>query len=360
MRAGITCVAMVFACSLFGCSQTVRNGPSSDALPQGIASGTRPAGSTPKAKAAETGLGCPNRAIFVRRYGEIRGYPLDASGETAPCTIVGGPDSNVSVNLPYGNIAVSANGFLHALSFQSNDARVLTIDAPDATGDAPPRRLVSLSPDAVALAVDSNITDYVVAGENYQGDNCWFVVPTSAMSPTSSNCDTALSAIVALAVDTHGDLIAAGTDALTGATRIDVISNPSTASFAVVRTIEGSQTGIGPNASVALAVAPISGDLYVFSRIYGNPAFVNVFTDGQSGNVEPSRTIVGSSADLPQSAFAVNVLAVDDAGYLYVSSVAGTIFIYGPGATGNAVPVRQITDSTATSHTYAAGIALRL
>ena len=132
------------------------------------------------------------------------------AGETTPCAILSGPLTNLSDNLPYGNIAVSTNGFIHALSFQANDARVLTIDAPDANGNALPRRLVGLSPDAVALAVDANVTDYVVASENYQGDNCWFIVPTSAMNPTSSNCDANLSAIVALAVDTHGNLIAAG------------------------------------------------------------------------------------------------------------------------------------------------------
>ncbi len=154
--------------------------------------------------------------------------------------------------------------------------------------------------------------------------------------------------------------MAAGPDALTGATRIDVIANPATPAFAVTRTIEGNEIGIGPTASIALAVAPISGDLYVFSRTYGNPAFVSVFPDGATGNVDPARTIVGSSADLPQSAFAVNVLAVDDAGFLYVTSVAGTIFVYGPGASGNAAPVRQITDASASSHLFAAGIALRL
>ncbi len=360
MRSGISCIAIALAIFLSACSGTLRNAATDGALPQSVDTTARAPGQTMKKRALDELPECPNRAIFVRRYGEIRGYPLDASGETTPCAVIAGPQTNVSDNLPYGNIAISANGLLHALSFQSNDARVLTIDAPDANGNAVPRRLVGLSPDAVALAVDSNVTDYVVAGENYQTDDCWFVVPSASTSATFSNCDANLSAIGALAVDTHGNLIAAGPDALTGAMRIDVISNPATASFTVARTIEGNEMGIGPGASIALAVAPISGDLYVFSRSLGNPAFVNVFTDGANGNVAPSRTIVGSSADLPQSAFAVNVLAVDDAGFLYVSSVAGTIFVYGPGATGNAVPVRQITDSSAASHKFAAGIALRL
>jgi hypothetical protein len=87
---------------------------------------------------------------------------------------------------------------------------------------------------------------------------------------------------------------------------------------------------------------------------------ITVFGDGASGNPEPIRTLFGSSANLPLSAFALNVLAVDDAGFLYVTSVSGTIFVYGPTASGDAVPARQITDSSTASHTFAAGIALRL
>jgi hypothetical protein len=360
MRAGILCIAVAFAFALGGCSEALHSPPSNDALPQSAATKIGLPGKTAKVKPGDAVSTCPTRAIFVRRYAEIRGYPLDASGETAPCTIISGALSNVSDNLPYGDIAVSAHGYLHALSFQGNDERVLTIDEPDASGDAVPFRLVGLSPDAVALAVDSSVTDYVVAGENYQSDNCWLIVPSGATSTVSSNCDTNLGAIVAMAIDTHGDLIVAGPDAITGTVRFDVISNPALASFAVVRTIEGSENGIGPTATIALAVAPATGELYVFSRALNAPAAISVFSDGAQGNAEPTRTLVGSNANLPLSAFAVNVIAVDDAGYLYVSSVAGTIFVYGPGATGDAVPVRQITDAGAASHTFAAGIALRL
>lgn len=306
----------------------------------------------------EDASNCPDGSIFIRRYGEIRAYPIQSSGETKPCAIIAGAASHVSDGLPYGNIAVSKNGFLHALSFQSTDLNVLAIHDADANGDDAPSRLVGASPDAVAVAVDSQINDYLVADENYLGDHCWFVVREGASAPFRTNCDTNLVSIAALAVDSHDDLIAAGLDATTGAVRLDVISNPATAAFVVDRSVTGSKTGLQPNGSLAIAVAPGSDQLYAFSGATSATTTITVFSDDARENAAPLRTI--RSSKFPPSAFAANVMAVDGKGMLYVASPDGSILVYEAGASGQVNPVRTITDAGAASNSTAAGIALRL
>jgi hypothetical protein len=354
MRCRITSsilVVFIVAFAFAGCSDGVRNPNPVGVVPEGVTqSAARAASATP----------CPQRAIFVRRFGEIRGYPLSASGTTTACAVISGVHSHISSGLPYGYMEVNSSGDLHALSFQSGDQYVLAIMPSNANGDAPPSRLVGAGPDAVALAVDSHDYDYIVAGENYPEDNCWFVAKSGAREPSAINCDPQLVAIEALAMDANDDLIVAGRDSATGAARVDVISKPSAPAPEMVRSIEGSHTTLAAADSMAIAIAPVTGDLYVFERAPGKPAVISVFAAGARGNAGPIRTILGSMAKLPPSAFAVNVIAVDDSGYLYVTSTGGTIYVYGPTAAGAAAPVREITDPAAASAFTAPGIGLRL
>jgi hypothetical protein len=315
---------------------------------------------------------CPEDAVFLRMPGEIRGYPLSASGSSVPCADILGPQTLLTGNgNGYGAIAVSVNGYLHTLAFQSNGYGGLLIYFPDAAGDAAPSRSVLVDQDHVALAIDSDVNDYVVASQAYSSDNCWYVVPSGAVQSSTSNCDPAVSAIFALATTPQKELVVLGTDAVTNATRVDVFANAASTASSLVRSIVGLATGLptasGPVFGLNLSIAtdPVTGAIYVFSSNpnAGIAPKVSVFDAAARGNVAPLRTLSGVNTLLPKTSFAINVLAIDAASNLYVNStdVASQnvlISIFAPTATGDASPTRTIEDDTLVNPS-SGGIAVR-
>jgi hypothetical protein len=353
----------------------------------GSSSGVMPVASAPSANLSTTHkkgtlalpqwrTSCPDQAVFLHMPGEILGYPLSATGSTVPCTDILGPETLLASGNGYGAIAVSVHGFLHTLVFQSSGPGGLLIYSPDANGDAAPSRSVDVSQDHVALAIDADVNDYVVASEGYVSDNCWYVVPTNTLQPSTSNCDPAVNAIYALATTPQKELVVLGTDAVTSAARVDVFANPaSTPSSSVpsslVRSIAGPATGL-PTAggtyfglNLSLATDPVTGAIYVFSSSpnAGIAPKVSVFDAAASGNAAPLRTLSGAHTLLPKNSFAIDILAIDAASNLYVNStdVASqnlVISVFAPTATGDASPTRTIEDDTRVSPS-SGGIAVR-
>ena len=369
MRKGLTRIFFAFA----ALAAFVGSASGSEVKPDSLNSANtfRAAGiMQAQAVTAQAVKSCPTRAIFLRLLNEIRGYPLEASGPTAPCQRL--------ADKSYGSITVSDHGFLHALSFQSGS---LAIFPPDATGNVAPNRAVSVDQDHISVALDSHVNDFVVAGQAYMSQNCWYVIPNSQTSSSRSNCDGSLAFIQALATTPNDELVVVGIDALSKAGRIDVFSNPASGSLKLLRSIVGPATGLATASanrtsyyfSVAFSVAtdPVSGDIYVYSHDLGAATAPKIlqFPVGANGNAAPLRTLSGPRTNLPTGqlgAFAVDVLALDDKGNLYVTSPGSgnpnpglLVSVFDRRASGNATPVRTFWDPTASVGTVGVGSAVR-
>ena len=319
---------------------------------------------------------CPPDAVFVRLDTEIRGYPSTAAGVTRPCALISGPRTQL---LERGPITISVHGDLHSLSFQANGTNGLTIQGSNATGDAAPLRVANADQDHVALAVDSAINDYIVASEEYTGDNCWYVVPNRATGPSRSNCDNRVAAIHALAIDPRNELLVAGTDIVGGAGRIDVFADPAASSPRRVRSIVGPATGLASlsgtlgyyDISFSLTTDPQSGTIYVYDHLFNvlgggaipgaAAAKISEFAADANGNVAPTRTLSGPLVRLVAAAFGVDILGVDRRGELFVLTAATSpvISVFGAAAHGNAPPLRSFADPSATIGPVGAGLAVR-
>ena len=331
------------------------------------------AGQAAVSRVPAAGNACPARAVFLRLFGEMRGYPLEAQGQTTPCTDVAGKRTLLEGNgNGYGAIQIDADGRPNALAFQSNGYGGLLIFKANANGNAPPLTSVLVDQDHVALATDAELNDFVVASQGYQADSCWYVVPAGQTMPSLSNCDANVDAIYALASDPAGELAAVGFDTASGDLRVDFFTGAATASPTLVRTIEGSATNFPVSTgsyfaySFQLAADPRSGELYVYigGPTLGSPPPSNVplveeFAADASGNAAPIRTIAGALTGLPASAFGADVLALDDRSRLYVSSSVPSIAVFGAHQHGNVAPERTISDSSAKSQQTAVGIAVR-
>ena len=353
----LSLIGMGLAFALSGCGAA--GGGSGSLTPEAM----RPASDSVRRSQAH--LSCLTPAVFVRLDTEIRGYPLGASGVTAPCVQISGPNTGL---VERGALAISVHGLLHSLSFQSDAG--LTIHAPDAYGDAAPRRTVSLPQDHVALAIDSRINDYVVASEAYTNDPCWYFVRSDRTSVSGSNCDPNVAAIYALSMTTHDELIVVGLDVASNRSRIDVYASAATNTPRLVRTIMGPATGlpVAPgqsyfSVSYALATDRVSNHLYVYSSVAGSASSASIaeFDANAAGNAAPLRVLRGANIDLPATSFAVNVINVDQSGNLYVLTAAPSVHVavFGPHAVGNAAPERTFNDPAAMIGSSGASLAVR-
>lgn len=150
----------------------------------------------------------------------------------------------------------------------------------------------------------------------------------------------------AMTIDAVGQIYVAGIQGQSPS-EILVYAAGSTGAAAPVRTILTGQPTADPVGAIAV---DNSGDLYVADNLKGT---VNIFAPSADGPSTPTRTI-----QLSASTFrGVNSLAVDGSGDLYLlgyveGNVAGLdnpteVFVYGPGASGSATPVRTIVGSNA-------------
>jgi hypothetical protein len=337
-------------------------GARSGTLPQNVVAG---AAVSPENSA----VACPTRAVFLRLFGEIRGYRPDASGPTQTCTDIKGRKTRLTGNgSGYGAIQASPNGYLHATVFQSNAAHGgLLIFLPNANGNVAPWRDVNVTDqDQIALATDSQSNDFVVSNQGYSSDSCWYVIPHGKRIAQRQNCDSRLQQIYALATDPANDLLAIGFDATTKQLRIDVFRKPGSQAPTRIRTIEGPATGFPTfdgsyfDYGFSLATDSVSGAIYVYLGGPGSGVTrVDEFVANAHGNVAPERVIGGSRTQLPATAFGTDVIAVGG-GLLYASTQAPSILVFGAHSHGNVAPERTITDPHVPTQELSVGIAVRL
>jgi sugar lactone lactonase YvrE len=105
---------------------------------------------------------------------------------------------------------------------------------------------------------------------------------------------------------------------------------------APIRAIAGANTALKNAVGIA---RDADGNLYVTNSPDGNQdgGTVTVYAPDASGNALPVRTIAGESTGL----YHPEGIALDTAGNVYVASTYG-VTVYPPGASGNAAPIRTI------------------
>lgn len=166
---------------------------------------------------------------------------------------------------------------------------------------------------------------------------------TTAIRTLPGTTTTKIGAVDAIAVSAGGEIFAAEDSG-----GVAAFGTTATGDVSPARYILGaSQTGGGLSTLiVANSVAADSSDnLYISNVGAAGLMPIAVFGPTATGNVAPIRVIGGPLTTIG----AVGGLATDSAGNLYVSNntlvgntIVGRILVFGPTATGNIAPIRQI------------------
>ena len=292
---------------------------------------------------------CPTNAVFLALEDQVRGYSTRANGDTVPCQILQGPNTTLSTARA---IAISPYDFLHVLQFLTNGTENLF--PPNSHGDrAPSRTITAFTNDLIALAIDSDITDFILS--NRQRPNAIVVVRNDGTTPIGTFYDPDLGSAWGLAMDQHNNLLVAGYDA-NGAATIDTYATSRSRTAPVrIRRLQGDATGLLPGDpasfsgnTIAIALDPESQELYVYNTDTDFSTIqVSVFPSHANGNVAPTRVIRGSATQIGVPGFlGANKIAVSADGRLFDAEPNNRILVFAPGADGNVPPAQIIQDST--------------
>ena len=256
----------------------------------------------------------------------------------AGCGGVSAPPVTASPGAPTTSGATSAPVYV-IQGTSTNTDQILTF-ATGSTGSASPSATLTTNLYLIGVAVDTSGQIYA-AGVNATTlaniVNVYAAGATGTATPVRTI--TLAAQPVAIAVDSAGSLYVADTSA-----EVVVYGSTATGTAAPTRTISGALTAIGTPESVAV---DSSGGVYLssFSQSTGLGSIL-VFGASVSGNVAPSSIITAPSG----SAFLG--VAVDSAKNIYAStdstgaSTFSTVLEYSAGSSGAATPVKTITGSS--------------
>jgi sugar lactone lactonase YvrE len=311
-----------------------------------------------------------NGRIYVTNYttNTVTIYPANANGNVPPVAVIGGSDTQL---LNPTSIALDTNGKIYVVTnFESSIAVYPPLGA--STGilnEAPIADITGSNtqfrfPHAIALDSQGNI--FVANGEGGPGFHGSVTVypagSTGNVAPivTITGSATALASPLGIALDSAGNIYVAnqyvaGGISSSNDSSITVYPAGSNGNVAPISTIAGSNTGLENLSGIAL---DSSRNLYVTASTTGVGPKINVYPAGSSGNASPNAIITGSATQLEGPG-----IAVDSGGRIYVSNLRGgtdqlgSITVYPPGSTGDAVPSATIT-SNLTGLNGASGLAL--
>ena len=199
-----------------------------------------------------------------------------------------------------------------------------------ATGNVNPTGTITAPTNTafIYLATDGTGNVYSSAGDIRE----YTAGATGSATPIRSlpmNATTKLGAVQGLYTSESGEIFVSEDSG--GVASFSAMANGSVAPTRYI--LGASQTGGGLSGLISSnnVVADSADNLYVVNE--GNGAYgIGVFGSTATGNVAPTRTFGGFA----------NGLAIDSAGNVYGTD-AGVIKIYGPAASGNDAPIREIT-----------------
>ena len=192
-------------------------------------------------------------------------------------------------------VAFDSKGQLFVSASLPGGGRAIDVFPPGANnsgsgGIAKPKRTIS---DEGGLAIDSNNLLYVANSTTATIDI--FPSGSGTMQAQIGGSKTGLVAPRAVAVDASLNVYVFDTETAT----ISEFAAGATGNVAPIRTISGSNTGLGGGNgfSFGLAVSKTSGDIFVSNPV-SNAIFV--FAADATGNVAPTQTIAGSATQLSE------------------------------------------------------------
>jgi hypothetical protein len=192
-------------------------------------------------------------------------------------------------------VAFDSKGQLFVSAFLPGVGRAIDVFAPGANnapagGKVKPKRTIS---DEGGLAIDSNNLLYVANSTTATIDI--FPSGSGTMQAQIGGSNTGLIAPATVAVDASFNVYVF--DAKTDT--ISEFAAGATGNVAPIRTISGSNTGLGGGNgfSFGLAVSKMSGDIFISNPVSNA---ILVFAATVSGNVAPIQTIAGSATELSQ------------------------------------------------------------
>ncbi|GAC1419890.1 MAG: hypothetical protein NVSMB62_13190 [Acidobacteriaceae bacterium] len=311
-------------------------------------------------KAATNVYVIQNPTNFGVGSGAILQFSATATGNVTPGNTIAAPTGasfNAIATDGTGNLYVSTS------SPKSEDVREY------AAGSTTASRILPGTTTTRIGAVDSiavSATGEIFVAEDSGGVAAFGAASTGDVAPAryilgSSQTGGGLSTIVvanSIAADSSNNLYISNIGA-PGLTPIIVFGSTATGNVAPVRAIGGPLTTLGAVGGLA---TDASSNLYVSSNtIVGKTVSgkILVFGPSATGNIAPIRQISGDATQLGP----VFGIAVDPAGNIYVISatttaMVPTVFKFSSTASGNVAPISSFTSTTWTNPDNSASIAV--
>jgi hypothetical protein len=276
------------------------------------------------------------QTLYVANFGnnDILEFPITASGNAAPATMIGGGSSPL---LSPRAIAVNAQGEIFSSVQTISGYDGIAGFAPTASGSATPTQVLAGS----ATTFNNGITSLAFdpTGKLYIADYPDAAVAIFAAGAAGNTAPfariTASSGAIASAgyatVDASGKVYVVNNNAITICTLTGAGQVASSATLTPPANVEFGSVTVGP-----------SGLIYATDTV--GPG-VYVYAAGSTGNASPLQTISGSNTGLSSP----TSIAIDASGRIYVSNDpnglaqgASSINVFAAGATGNATPLATI------------------
>jgi hypothetical protein len=292
-------------------------------------------------------------------------FSKTASGQVNPSPTITGP-----ANLVFTPAALDSNGDLYVggAVYTGNNPASSAVEIleypPDAGGTSTPIRTIQGTATGLNVLGDSSIggltfdtagniyvaANVLVGQDVYSGISVFSPAAIGNAAPTVviAGSATTLSFANQIAVDTGGNIYAAGAGNGASPSAVLIFSSGSAGNVAPSRSITGPNTMLDDVLGIAL---DSMGNLYVSNGTFnGATPSIVVFSAGSTGNATPTRVIAGAATGLASP----GNLAVDSTGTVYILN--GTnILVFAPTATGNVAPTATI---TAPGFVEVAGIAV--
>jgi hypothetical protein len=295
------------------------------------------------AKLAVTVTAPPTGTLYVGGAGEIDAFPAAASGGPAPQRRITGffrPFARPDTSSSAGAITVGADGTLYVVKnqhFPSGNVCEVDEESPSANGTSGGLGSLGCGTSGSGLATAAGGELDVLLKNADRTTSVQRFVAGRATSRLGIAGEP-----VALVTGPNGELYVASTTGTMSVGRIDQYAPGAADGAAPVRTIDA------PDVSFfgAVAVAP-DGVLYAILVVpdYSTEESTYTINAYAPGSTTPSRTIG------PFKSVHVAALAVDKGGELYVAfnavryaAITSHVDVYAPNASGNANPVRTLTN----------------
>ena len=275
-------------------------------------------------------------------------YAAGSAGNVAPIATIQG--SNTGLSVPHG-IAIDGSGNLHVVNSGTNTVTTFSLGA---NGNVTPLRTISGASTGLtsALAIATDIAGNLYVTNQHHDNIVVFAAGANgnvAPMRTISGANTGLSRPTGIVFDSSENLYVINLGIYGNSccnSSVTAYAPGASGNATPIKTIGGSNTGMLNALGI---VVDRTGTIHVsnFGNTDAGPSTsgTNVvsFASGLTGNVTPTRTILGAGTlSLPLG------VAIDNAEKLFVAnySTANSVSVYAPDANGNAAPVASIAGSS--------------